>query len=708
MDNNINPNINIRTSQTNPDKPAQAEQLPVVQEAQIQETQMHYDPNEYLGRSMVKPKQTVSAAPLSPKQKKQEQINNLAIALNDKNIAEDIVENCFDDEKIKENLLKTPELLAGFYYTYKEKYCHGDKRGNKLGNWETCYLIEQLARKCGGKLKEYHLENYKLLDSTYKQDETTLNEVLKSLNDDNNQIPQQLINQYVKPYLPNIVNILNNCVNQQISNTVSSLMNKVTERHLRNISEIIFDNTEKTEEFVSLIQSNVTLNSKLEEIVEKSPKEVLQNILKNLEYLKQEYNSKSFLFPIFEQDTITTMMDDIGHVFRFDSSTGNLISIAVNNTVINPELGTKITSRSTTKQDPLFKAVGQSQDVPDFREIVINKQNGQEVTTEILKESPVKGEYEIWQTFPDDSKDLIGLAEYDPNGGKHVEKTLTALNGTKTHYVYADDKDGNRFLYYNITDKEGNVTFKTQKKFKVLSENHYQTSKNNEHYDVEIKDDKIITTKLNSDKEKTDEIVEYKIVDFSDDDYKKIYENFNGTDESTITEALKNAGYGNIVDRKLLPLLKQLSGDEWFALNKNTEYIIRHKTEPLDAFAGINCIVIGDKINENGFLATIEHEIGHEKFVHLKLDEDTELQKIYNEERTNFISSFPQENIDSISYFLDDNDFNLRGLNETCAETNQLINIPQTFDGIKDRTIILQQFFPKTLTYIANKFDNIE
>ena len=705
MDNRINPNINIHISKVKSDKPAQAEQSKV-QESQTYESQMHCDPKEYLGRSMVKPKQTISTNSLSPKQKKQEQIKNLAVALNDKDIAEDIVENCFDGEKIKENLLENPELLAGFYDTYKAKYCHGDKRGDRLGNWETCYLIEQLAKECGGKLKEYHLENYKLLDNTYNQDEATLNEVLKGLNDDNNQIPQQLINQYTKPNLTSIANVLNNCVNSQITGTVSSLMSNVSEHDLTDISDFLFENTEKTEVFVSLIQSNVTLNSKLKEIVKESPKEALQNILKNLEYLKQEYNSKSFLFPNLDKDTIITMMDDIGHVFRFDSTTGNLVSIVVNNTVMNPELSTKITSRSTTKQDPLFKAVGKSQDVPNFREIVISKQNGKEISTETLEESPVKGEYEIYQTYPDGNRYKIGLAEYDNNGGKHIEKTLTALDGSKTNYIYADDKDGNRFLHYNITDKDGNVTFKTEKKFKVLSENHYQTSNDNEHYDIEIKDDKIITTKLDSNKEKTDKVVEYKLVDFSDEDYQKIYKNFNGTDESTLTEALKNAGYGNIVDRKLLPLLKQLSGDEWFALNKNTEYIIRHKTEPLGAFAGINCIVVGDKINENGILATIEHEIGHEKFVHLKLNEDTELQRIYNEERTNFINSFPKENIDSIDYFLNDNKYGLRGLNETCAETNQLINVPQSFDGIKDRTIILQQFFPKTIAYIANKYKN--
>lgn len=704
MDNSINSNVNVHISKIKSDRPAQ-QKKPKIQESQTHETQMHYDPKEYLGRSMVKPKQTISTNSLSPKQKKQEQIKNLAVALNDKDIAEDIVENCFDDEKIKENLLENPELLAGFYDTYKAKYCHGDKRGDRLGNWETCYLIEQLAKECGGKLKEYHLENYKLLDNTYNQDEATLNEVLKGLNDDNNQIPQQLINQYTKPNLTSIANVLNNCVNSQITGTVSSLMSNVSEHDLTDISDFLFENTEKTEVFVSLIQSNVTLNSKLKEIVKESPKEALQNILKNLEYLKQEYNSKSFLFPNLDKDTIITMMDDIGHVFRFDSTTGNLVSIVVNNTVMNPELSTKITSRSTTKQDPLFKAVGKSQDVPNFREIVISKQNGKEISTETLEESPVKGEYEIYQTYPDGNRYKIGLAEYDKNGGKHIEKTLTALDGSKTNYVYSDDKNGNRFLHYNITDKDGNVTFKTEKKFKVLSENHYQTSKNNEHYDIEIKDDKIITTKLDSNKEKTDEVVEYQIVDFSDEDYKKIYENFNKADESSITNSVKLYG-DKIVDKRLLSAVKELSGDEWFALSKNTSYIIGNYSEPLQACAGDNVILISDEVLQNNFLATLEHEIGHEKFAYLKLAQDTELQRIYNEERTNFINSFPKENIQSISYFLNDNHKNWRGLNETCAEINLLVNIPQSFDGIKDRTVILQQFFPKTIAYIANKYKN--
>ena len=435
--------------------------------------------------------------------------------------------------------------------------------------------------------------------------------------------------------------------------------------------------------------------------------QIIEKINEQLTDLKKEYKFEKLSIETYSlKDTEIEIQDNNENIFRFDKNNGKLTSISTaDNSVKNYTTGTEITSKSFLQKDLIATEAGIDVDVPYYREIIVNKLNGEPVLNELLVESDIEGEYEIYQTYPDGNRYKVGLAEYDKNGGKHIEKTLTALDGSKTNYVYSDDKDGNRFLHYNITDKDGNITFKTEKKFKVLSENHYQTSKNNEHYDIEIKDDKIITTKLDSNKEKTDEVVEYQIVDFSDEDYKKIYENFNGTDESSLTNSLKLYG-DKIVDKRLLSAVKELSGDEWFALSKNTSYIIGNYSKPLNACAGDNVILISEDVRQNSFLATIEHEIGHEKFAYLKLDQDTELQRIYNEERTNFINSFPKENIQSISYFLDDNVNNWRGLNETCAETNQLINIPQSFDGIKDRTIILQQFFPKTIAYIANKYKN--
>ena len=50
----------------------------------------------------------------------------------------------------------------------------------------------------------------------------------------------------------------------------------------------------------------------------------------------------------------------------------------------------------------------------------------------------------------------------------------------------------------------------------------------------------------------------------------------------------------------------------------------------------------------------------------------------------------------------------MRAMDETVAETNLLLNIPQSWNVIQDRTVILQQYFPKTIAKIAELLKKCE
>ena len=451
------------------------------------------------------------------------------------------------------------------------------------------------------------------------------------------------------------------------------------------------------------------------------PQDKLNKILTKLNDILKDKTPSYFNSPIyFDTPNEPNWVFKINNTqYCFDKQTGELTNIRKNDDS-NYNLKTKTEISHLTQRD------GNS----EVRRIIINKENGKEISEETFLKSVIPGEYEIWETSPDGRKSLIGLAEIDKNSGKHIEKTLKAYDGSKTDYAYADDITGNKFLYYKITDNGGNTTYQTKKTRKVLSENHFVTTNNDKSYDVEFKEDKVVVTKLDDKNEKTSEVVEYKIKDFTEAERKEVDEKFqeyldnhnmNIADdisyEEKIIKCQKDKEYlhslydkskERFVDKKLLPVLKQLSGDEWFSLCKQTDFIANNNSRRVqnNACSMGGAILMSDNFLNEESISALEHEIGHEKFFNLDLINDKELLKIYNEERNNFMENYPTASVMTIDYFLFRNEEHMRGLNETTAETNQLINVPQGCDRIKDRSIILQQFFPRTIAYIANKYDN--
>ena len=81
---------------------------------------------------------------------------------------------------------------------------------------------------------------------------------------------------------------------------------------------------------------------------------------------------------------------------------------------------------------------------------------------------------------------------------------------------------------------------------------------------------------------------------------------------------------------------------------------------------------------------------------------DEDLKKIYEYERMLFVANVPGFAVEQAGYFL--KDITSKGILETAAEANLIINAPVKWKNLGTRTIFLQQYFPKTIAYIANKY----
>jgi len=420
--------------------------------------------------------------------------------------------------------------------------------------------------------------------------------------------------------------------------------------------------------------------------------------------LKEKYGESNFSISDLAGDNnhIRVKGQD-GYIYKFNVETLNLDSIANSyaHSAENLNTGTEVRVRDKSPNDVSFF------DARTNMEVYINRKTGE--TIDKYDKQELEGEYEIWRIEPGGHKHLIGLAEISPNGTKHIEKTLTSLDGTKTNTVYTEDKDGNKFYVYQIKSADGEILLETTKKRKVISENHYLTEEDGQAYDIEIKNDKIVTTKLDENGNKTKEKVIYSIADISKKDAKKInsfaksiHQMANGKTLHQVRKMYAERIFGrNTVSRELLPVLSNLTGSEWVSLNKTTSIILPWK-EDANACSMTGIIGLGKNFNSNLFV--LEHELGHEKAKTFNLCGNKEVMTIYEKEKELFTSSFPDNAIDLIDYFLEVPDKVSgmpRNLDETIAETNAILNTHQSWGKIQDRTILFQQYFPKTIAKIA-------
>lgn len=415
----------------------------------------------------------------------------------------------------------------------------------------------------------------------------------------------------------------------------------------------------------------------------------------NLDHLEQtSYEKNTDLIYFTTRNRIDFLFDNNGNLLSFEKD--NIIHNIKNNTSYKVEpKKIKIDKESIFDNKILHSA--------NFERTNSNN----EVVKESFYKSKMKGEFEL-EEISNKENYRLALAEFDKKGGKYIEKHFTSLDGTTTDYAYASDKKGNYYFYQKIMDKDKKALFENQKKFKVLDNNHFLSINNGVEYDIKFDSEKIVIKNLN-----IDEQLEYKIKKYSEYDYRRIGNNISLDlqDKKLRPQLLKRTLFiGDLllergliekytVDKKLVKNLKHLSGDEWFNAYKSNVNAINTTS---NISHSLGKIIEINKYDTN--LAAFEHELGHEKGNYLRLFDDEELKKIYQEEKLQLTTNLPNLIVNQSAYFLRDG---LRGLSEAIAETNLIINTTQEWEELGSRTFFYQQYFPRTIAYIGNKFKEI-
>ena len=300
------------------------------------------------------------------------------------------------------------------------------------------------------------------------------------------------------------------------------------------------------------------------------------------------------------------------------------------------------------------------------------RDDGSMVSRELIKPSSVAGIYDIEVLTEDGVKDVSSVKQRK-NGRTTVRKDMESPDGTRTEYLYRDTPDGNRYSRYKITDKDGNVLMNNTKSFKVVDENTFTSSFNDESYTMTVSDN-ILTVKSETDETKTAQI-----------------------DLSAIQ--------GN--KEELIPILKQMSGDQLIALSKTTDKLV-----------GIDSVIESyysaktREIHSGDDMFVVLHEEGHAKdFQTLNLldmlgsestmiSRDDDLYKVFNQEKQAFNQAFPDAQREHIDYFINTLTHYggyMGGLQETVAESNAILETPRSHEMLGLRTQYLQQYFPKTI-----------
>ena len=308
--------------------------------------------------------------------------------------------------------------------------------------------------------------------------------------------------------------------------------------------------------------------------------------------------------------------------------------------------------------------------------VVRNKQ-GQILRTEKYEISDLAGTPNIKHIYPNGSEKIISSGSYDENTGKTtVKKDMTSTDGTRTQYFYEDDADGNMHSAYKITDKNGNVLLDKTMSFEVIDENTCISTENDKKYEIKFTDGKINVTNLN-------------------------------TGEVTSLDFDAKAE-GN--KEKLMASFRHMPAEEIIALGQTTDNFKGIENTNMSTYSAVSrTISSGDN------LFVILHEAGHAKDyanVDVKQKEtllnsifsNPEVNKVFEEEKEAFNRAFPLAQRDHISYFIKTSEYK-DGIQEAIAETNALLNTRNTEELFSIRSHYLQQYFPRTIAYLATIMD---
>ena len=256
---------------------------------------------------------------------------------------------------------------------------------------------------------------------------------------------------------------------------------------------------------------------------------------------------------------------------------------------------------------------------------------------------------------------------------KIVDRKFTSENGNRTEYkqILSDNQNA---LSYKITDKDNNILMEQTTKHTKIDDNHFKTSfktaNRDEIYEIDYSGDKIIIDK---------------------------------TDLKSGNKARSELDK-NLIDKDLLDTFKKLPGNLIEKFQKNPKSIQLCKNDDLknDSMYSIedNCIYISQEFAKDPFV--FAHEIGHVIDIdNLKISNDKNLLDIYKQELKEYRKNATNLDEGSIEYFSMCCSCPIR---EVVAESMALLsgnNTNKEFMSL--RSTVLQQNFPKTIAFIAEK-----
>lgn len=423
----------------------------------------------------------------------------------------------------------------------------------------------------------------------------------------------------------------------------------------KDTSSYIFQNT--SEENLLKLKDFLAKYKKDNNIIDNFDCKTNTNITTNLEISHgRDYDKTTILFDTLKGEPISKI-----HSKEWNKKEEKSITDYKHNTETN------IKYNIVKDDDGEYKEV-ESQNISVF-----NK-DGSLKETEIMEPSDIPGVFNVKKKYPNGRVDIICDSTINPtNGYKKIIRNLTSLDGTTTKYRYENAPDGDSLLEYQITDKNGKKLMNYSNTFEKISDNHFVSSRNDKKYDIKIKDDKIAIKDLKN--KKTAQI------------------NLNNFTKGT--------------QKELLPLLKQMPGDELIRLKECGLKNIRYDNSTRAYYSPKEKeICIGSAHQD---LAILLHECGHAKDelafkeISEEINKDTPLRKIYNEEKQNFRNNFSDAQLGLIDYFIGDVHYKGRdnAIIEGLAETNALLNTCPQNNIQSARSLYWQQYFPRTISYLA-------
>jgi len=304
----------------------------------------------------------------------------------------------------------------------------------------------------------------------------------------------------------------------------------------------------------------------------------------------------------------------------------------------------------------------------------IYDEEGNRVSTEIIRRSKADpNEYEILICNKGETVQRVGTVTVSEDG-KTITKEIKSSNGTttKTTRTYNDNESS---MSYQIIDKNGNIKMEMNRSSINFDKNHKRTTLNGQSYDIEYNSNNIVVSKLDAEGKPLERIT---------------------LDSSQL-------------DMNLMSIYRELSGDQLFLIKKlGVKTYLGGQANPNNACFNqyTNSISMSKELQNDTFVFT--HELGHaiDDLVY-KLHEDQNLLGIFYKELENYKAITTDLEGHVIDYFTTRKHENRDGcITEVIAETMALISGQQNKDeDTLLRGVSLQEHFPETIAYIANKLN---